>query len=644
MEVHEIARCVQARRLPPASSEWLAVAKHKERIEAWLAQKRPLRLSKVHTLLVREHELEASYDTLRRFAMEELGWHKRASTILLEDPPAGQEAQVDFGEMGRMFDPITGRNRKLWALIVTLSLSRYQFVWPTFVQTTETVCEGLDRAWAFFGAMIRTIVPDNMSAMVKRADPLNPTLVAAFLDYVQARGIFVDAARIRSPKDKPRVENQVSYVRESWFDGETFNDIDHARERAEHWCREIAGQRVHGTTRKLPREAFESLEKAAMLAPPTTPYDVPLWVDDAKVHPDHHVQVARALYSVPTLYLQKKVRVRADKTTVKIYFGTELIKMHPRKPPGGRSTDVSDYPVGKATYALRSVDGLLAKAREKGPHVGTYAEKILAGPLPWTRMRQAYALLRLCEKFGDGRVAAVCQTALGFDVVDVLTDEITRRDAAAADNRSRDGGLDPSMRLDLWDKSAKVTYDKRVLAELTSLRFIEAGRHVIILGPVGVGKTHCAQALGHIACRHGYQVRFVRADAMLRVLRQSRFDNSRDAEMVALTSVDLLILDDFALEPMGKEESKDIYQLFLERTGGASTIVTSNRDTAEWLAMFDDVLLAQSAVDRFKNAAYDFVIEGESYRPKLKPKLDPGDPPPTAPAHKVRPHPRARRR
>ena len=226
----------------------------------------------------------------------------------------------------------------------------------------------------------------------------------------------------------------------------------------------------------------------------------------------------------------------------------------------------------------------------------------------------------------------------------LLTDEIARRDNTAADVRAHDAGLDPAMRLELWDKTAKVSFDKRMLAELTSLRFLEAHRHVVVLGPVGVGKTFVAQALGHIACRHGYHVRFVRGDAMLRTLRQSRLDNSRDAEMIALTSVDLLVLDDFALEPMSKEESNDVYQLFLERTGRASMVVTSNRDTAEWLAMFDDVLLAQSAVDRFKNAAYDFVIEGESYRPRLKPKLDDKDPPPTAPSPKPRQIPRARRR
>jgi transposase len=423
-EIHEVGQRVQARPLPDASAEWTEVAGHKARIVEWLARKRPLRLSKIHTLLVREHSLAASYDTLRRYAMQELDWRKKASTIRLEDPPAGQEAQVDFGKMGPMLDPETGRVRALWALIITLSFSRYQFVWPTFVQTTEAVCEGLDRAWWFFGAMSRTIVPDNMSAMVRKADALAPTLTSSFLDYVQARGIFVDPARIRSPKDKPRVENQVPYVRESWFDGETFTDLDAARRDAEHWSREIAGLRVHGTTRQVPHDVFESIEKAAMLAPPTAPFDVPLWVDDAKVHPDHHIQVARALYSVPTIYLHKSVRARADKTTVKIFLGTELIKMHSRQPPGGRSTDTRDYPVGKATYALRSVDGLVAKAKEKGVHVGIYAERLLGGPLPWTRMRQAYALLRLCDKYGEGRVEAVCQSALAFNVVDVV--RITR--------------------------------------------------------------------------------------------------------------------------------------------------------------------------------------------------------------------------
>jgi transposase len=415
--VQAVAQCVQDRPDPDRSQEWEEVARHRQQIEAWLAADRPLRLTKIHVLLQREG-LEASYWTLRRYVMRELGWRKKRPTILLEDPPAGQEAQVDFGKMGYVIDAETGRRRRLWALIVTLSYSRLSFVWPTFRQTTEAICEGLDRAWQFFGAMPKTIIPDNPKAIVADPDALNARLCDSFTDYVQARGLFVDPARIRSPKDKPRVENQVPYVRESWFAGEQFRDLDDARRSAEHWSREIAGRRVHGTTRRVPLEAFESEEKSTMLPPPTERFDVPLWTD-AKVHPDHHIQVARALYSVPTRYLHRKVRARADSRTVRIYAGTELIKVHPRKPPGGRSTDVNDYPADQAVYALRSVDAVLDKARQRGTHIGLFAERILGGPLPWARMRQAYSLLRLCDKYGDGRVEALCQSSLAFDVVDV---------------------------------------------------------------------------------------------------------------------------------------------------------------------------------------------------------------------------------
>ncbi len=216
----------------------------------------------------------------------------------------------------------------------------------------------------------------------------------------------------------------------------------------------------------------------------------------------------------------------------------------------------------------------------------------------------------------------------------LLNDEISRRESTSTTRRARAAGLDPSMRLEHWDSSAKVSYDKRVFAELCSLRFIEAKRNVVVLGSVGVGKTFLANTLGHIACRHRYQVLFTRADAMLRRLKQSRFDNSRDALMTELSTLDLLIIDDFALEPMNRDESRDVYQLFVERTGHAATIITSNRDTGEWLATFDDVLLAQSAVDRLSNAAYDLVIEGESYRPRQKPKVSDDDPPPESPVTK----------
>ena len=142
--VHEVGKRVQSRSMPELSVERAQLMAHRERIEKWLSQPKRLRLTKVLTLLVRDHGLDVSYATLRRFAMDELGWGKRRPTVLIVDAPAGEEAQIDFGLMGTMHDPETGRTRRLHALVVTLCFSRYQFVWPTWEQTTEAVCEGLD--------------------------------------------------------------------------------------------------------------------------------------------------------------------------------------------------------------------------------------------------------------------------------------------------------------------------------------------------------------------------------------------------------------------------------------------------------------------------------------------------------------------
>ncbi len=254
------------------------------------------------------------------------------------------------------------------------------------------------------------------------------------------------------------------------------------------------------------------------------------------------------------------------------------------------------------------------------------------------------ALKRLClGKLLDAmpeRLALAEERGLAVDeiLLMLLTDEIQRRDGSAATRRAAKAGLDPDMVLERWDKSAAVKFDRRLLQELATLRFLEAKRNVVVLGPVGVGKTFLASALGQLACKSGFHVRMERADALLRKLRQSRMDNSREALMIELCTVDLLIVDDFALEPMTRDESRDVYQLFVERNARASTIVTSNRDTVEWLAVFDDTLLAQSAVDRFKNNAYDLVVDGESYRARLKPTLDSTTeddrPPPSAPVKK----------
>jgi Mu transposase, C-terminal domain len=262
------------------------------------------------------------------------------------------------------------------------------------------------------------VIPDNMAAIVDKANPTEPRLNAAFVEYAQGRGFLVDATRVRHPKDKPRVERTVPYVRGSFFAGEHFIDRPDAQRRAVQWCTTTAGLRVHGTTACRPAEHFATLEAPVLAPVPVGPYDLPHYAAP-KVARDHHVEVAKALYSVPGNLIGRHLDARADKDLVKLFFRGQLVKVHPRQPPGGRSTDPADLPKGTEVYALRDLERLQNKAAAHGPAIGAYAVVLLDHPLPWTKMRQVYALLGLVKKWGPTRVEAACARAADAEAYSV---------------------------------------------------------------------------------------------------------------------------------------------------------------------------------------------------------------------------------
>jgi len=220
------------------------------------------------------------------------------------------------------------------------------------------------------------------------------------------------------------------------------------------------------------------------------------------------------------------------------------------------------------------------------------------------------------------RVAYAKKAKLGeLDFLElVLQDEIDRRDQKnLAQRLGRAGFEEGEHTLEGFDWDAPVTFDRDRVRDLFSLGFIERQEDVIFLGPVGVGKTFLACALGHAACRAGHEVLFLRADHLLQQLHQSRADHSTDKAFRRLLAPDLLIVDDFGLRRLDAQQSSDLYEVILERHRRSSTILTSNRTIDEWIPLFEDAILAQSAIDRLAHNAYQVVIDGERYRKRQRP-------------------------
>lgn len=424
-----VVEAVRPDRPAGRGAAWEACRAEHDRIRRWL-EKDDLKLTKVHDLLARRG-VEVPYRTLHRYAAEELGFRRQQPTVRVADGEPGEELQVDFGKMGLLFDPEAGRRRTVWALIFTAVVSRHSFVWLSYRQTTEDVIAGFEAAWGFFGGVFKVVIPDNLKAVVDRTDPTAPRFNITFLEYAQARGFVIDPARVRRPQDKPRVERTVTFVRDSMWAGETFVDLAAAQRHAETWCRVRAGMRIHGTTQARPAQLFAALEAPVLLPTPDGRYDTPTWTS-AKVHRDHHIQVAKALYSVPGDLIGQQVDVRLDSRLVKVLHRGQVVKIHPRQSPGGRVTDEADLPSEVTAYALRDIDKLIGLATRHGDAIGVYAKALLDVPLPWTRMRTVYRLLGLVKKFGPDRVEQACVRALECEAIDVgLIARIVERAAEA---------------------------------------------------------------------------------------------------------------------------------------------------------------------------------------------------------------------
>ncbi len=314
--------------------------------------------------------------------------------------------------MGLWDDPEAGRRRKLYAFLMTLGHSRHQFLYPTLAEDSAAWLAGHVAAFAFFGGVPERVVPDNLTAGVAHADRYDPRVNRAYGELARHYGFLVDPTRVARPQDKPKVERNVQYARDSFFAGRDLGALATLRAEAARWCREVAGQRPHGTTRERPAVAFAQREQAALRALPPRPWEAAIWTS-ALVGADRHLRAGGAAYSVPYKYVNRRLEVRLGERTVQIYDGAILVTGHARQ-AHGRATRLEHYPEAGRAFLQGTPAACLRRAQEFGPAATGLVEALLAEPtLTW--LREVQALLRLPERYPPERIERACRraTAMG---------------------------------------------------------------------------------------------------------------------------------------------------------------------------------------------------------------------------------------
>ena len=392
----------------PTATEFQA---HQEQIAILLQEVTP---TVAWRRLRREQGLHASLSSFRRHLRQHPSEQVRQSQITVRrpDPPPGEEAQVDYGFLGMWLDPWTGQRRAVHAFAMVLAHSRHLFGQAVFRMDQQAWVSGHQAAFAFFGGAPRRIVPDNLKAGVLRPDLYDPQFNRAYEELAHHYGFLIDPARAAKPKDKPRIERMIPFIRNDFWRGRAFSSLPEINAALVTWCREVAGQRVHGTTGQQPAEHFRLMEQPALLPLPGASFELASWAQ-AKVARDCHIQVAGAWYSIPHQYVGATLEVRLTSHLAQCYREHVLIKTHVRLAKGQRSTDWADYPPDKAAFFTRTPDWCRRQARGLGPAVATVVSTLLDDHA-LHHLRQAQGILRLADKYGGARLEAACQRALAF--------------------------------------------------------------------------------------------------------------------------------------------------------------------------------------------------------------------------------------
>ncbi|MBP2400752.1 IS21 family transposase [Streptomyces syringium] len=388
---------------------WPEIDKHRDYIKKMLGT---VTVSTIHQRLRDEHGLEASVSSFRRWVHATLPEETRRSqvTVLRDDVEPGSEAQIDYGFLGQWINPRSGKRHRIWAFVMVLPCSRHMFVRPVLTLDQHAWTAAHVEAFRFFDGAPKRLVPDNLRTGVDKPDLYDPKINKVYGELVAHYGALVGPARAGRPKDKPRVERPMPYVRDSYWRGREFVSVEHMQAEAIKWCMKVAGRRqCRPLGGAAPLSVFEAVEAQTLLPLPRTPFVLAKW-SSAAVGPDIHVKAGRTLYSVPWKLIGKRVDIRSTAAMVHIFHDGELVKTHAARDQGKR-TDKHDYPPEKIAFHMRTPVWCRTQAAEVGGACSEVIGQLLEVNALY-RLRAAQGILGLRKKYGETRLEAACAKSL----------------------------------------------------------------------------------------------------------------------------------------------------------------------------------------------------------------------------------------
>ena len=401
----------------PAPQEVSTVLSYQPVVEA-LLEKPDMTVTVIHQRLV-ERGFSGSYASVYRFVTKIRKKTDPEGFCRIEVDP-GAEAQVDFGFIGKVFDPVKGKERNAWVFVMTLSHSRHIYAEVVFDQSSWTWLRLHEWAFSFFGGVPAKIVLDNLKAAIVKAAAHDPLVQRSYRDLAEHYGFIIDPNRPRTPRHKGKVERNIRYIKQNFLPGRVFRDLANANEQLTRWNHEVAGQRIHGTTGWRPLERFETVERSCLKPLPVHPWEPSVW-KEATLHSDCYLHVEKSFYSAPFRLIDQELTVQVASQQVRIFHGLNLVATHERAlVPRSRKFNPDHFPPEKIKLLQATPQWCLKQAERIGPSTLEWMKRFLSDPV-MERVRSGLAALKLAEKYTPQRLEMACRRSLDFDEVQFNT-------------------------------------------------------------------------------------------------------------------------------------------------------------------------------------------------------------------------------